>query len=64
MCILLHVGVTLTTFGSLQEAAKPKEMKRDEWMLVPPENADFVNSKWKPLCPAFQLTKLGSFHSY
>ena len=33
---LLHV---------LQEAAKPKELKRDEWMLVPPENADFVKSK-------------------
>ncbi|KAJ9105577.1 hypothetical protein QFC19_003559 [Naganishia cerealis] len=29
---------------ALQEAAKPKEMKRDEWMLVPPENADFVNT--------------------
>lgn len=27
-----------------EEAAKPKEMKRDEWMLVPPENADFVNT--------------------
>ncbi|KAJ9122321.1 hypothetical protein QFC22_001742 [Naganishia vaughanmartiniae] len=27
-----------------EEAAKPKEMKRDEWMLVPPENADFVKT--------------------
>ena len=26
----------------LQEAAKPKELKREEWMLVPPSSSDLL----------------------
>lgn len=28
-----------------QEAAKPKELKREEWMLVPPEAGDLAAGK-------------------
>jgi hypothetical protein len=30
---------------ALQEAGKPKTLKRDEWMLVPPSSSDLLGSK-------------------
>jgi hypothetical protein len=30
----------------MQEAAKPKELKREEWMLVPPEAGDLISCQF------------------
>lgn len=34
----------LTSAFPLQEAARPKTLKRDEWMLVPPTSSDLLSS--------------------
>ena len=42
--------VLLTYASPLQEAARPKMLKRDEWMLVPPSSSDLLSSA--PLFPS------------
>lgn len=34
----------LTYASPLQEAARPKTLKRQEWMLVPPKSSDLLSS--------------------
>ena len=45
---LAHVhacsSALLTYASPLQEAARPKTLKREEWMLVPPSSSDLLSS--------------------
>ena len=57
LCMHLYVHAccqyVLTSASPLQEAARPKTLKRDEWMLVPPTSSDLLSS-----APLFHPTPL------